>query len=67
MEKAKLIVTTISLVFVLLCFAACIYLCVALPKDNADLLFFQTMACIFALATVWMGFNVWGIIKSGRK
>ncbi len=64
MERAKLITTIISLVFVVLCLGASVYFSVALPSGDPNLSTFYIMDAVFAVAAVWFGFNVRNLLKN---
>ncbi|MBQ0021904.1 MAG: hypothetical protein KBT29_01560 [Prevotellaceae bacterium] len=64
MEKAKLIMMIVSLVFVALCFGASVYFSVALPAGDENLSTFYIMSTIFGAAVGWFGYNVYGLLKS---
>lgn len=66
MERAKLIVTSVSLLLVIFCLAVCVYFCVELPEDDANISTFQMMSWLFGAATLWFGFNVYSLIKSRK-
>lgn len=59
MEKLKKIFMVLSLVFIVLCFGASIWLYVVL-QDTMSLV----MMVVFFLALVWFGFNVRNLLKS---
>lgn len=63
MEKAKLIMMIVSLVFVALCFGASVYFSVALPADDPNLSTFYMMDVIFLAAAIWFGYNVYSLRK----
>lgn len=63
MEKAKLIITIVSLVFVVLCLGASVYFSAVLPQGDENLSTFYIMDVIFAGAAVWFAFNIRSIIK----
>lgn len=59
MDKLKKVFMTISLVFIVLCFGASIWLYSVL-QDNMSLV----MMVAFFLALIWFGINVRNIYKS---
>lgn len=64
MEKAKLIIMTLSTVFVLLAGGASAWMAFALPKGDANVLFFELAAVLCLAAAFWYGFNVWNLWKN---
>lgn len=58
MDKLKKVFMTISLVFIVICFGACVWLYSVL-QDNMSLV----LMVAFFLALIWFGINVRNIYK----
>ncbi|MBP3214366.1 MAG: hypothetical protein J6M19_05975 [Bacteroidaceae bacterium] len=59
MEKLKKIFMLLSLLFIVLCFGASIWLYTILPDTTSIVIM-----VIFFLALIWFGFNVRNILKT---
>ncbi|MDO4824403.1 MAG: hypothetical protein Q4A08_09580 [Bacteroidales bacterium] len=55
---------TISLLFIVICLAVCIYFSVALPSNDPNAVTFYVMTAIFGFAAVWFTIT---FIKSLKK
>lgn len=64
MEKLKLIMMSVSTVFVLIAGAASAWMAWALPDGDENIMFFQLMAVVCVVAAVWFGVNVWNLWKA---
>lgn len=63
MEKAKLILSALSMIFVLACLSGCIWMVCGLPSTDSNYGFFQTMTFVFAAASIWFARNLYAAIK----
>lgn len=63
MERLKLIMTSISLVFMILCLAVSLYFSYVLDYNDPNLTTFYGMDVILLLAVIWFAINVRNLAK----
>lgn len=66
MEKLKLIMMSVSTVFVLIAGAASAWMAWALPDGDENIMFFELMAAVCVAAAIWFGINVWNLRKDSK-
>ena len=64
MEKAKLIIMSISTIFVLAAGCMSAWMAWALPEGDPNVSFFTLAAVICLVAFVWFGLNVWNLWRN---
>lgn len=64
MSQLQKLLMTISLLFIVICLAVCIYFSVALPSNDPNAVTFYVMTAIFGFAAVWFTIT---FIKSLKK
>ncbi len=63
MEKIKLIMMSVSTVFVIIAGAASAWMATALPDGDPNVTFFTLAAVVCFVAALWFGVNVWNLRK----
>lgn len=65
-DKLKKIMMVVSLLFIILCLGASLWMALSLPSGDPNVMTFYLMAFVFLAGAIWFGLNVYNLFKSDK-